>query len=252
MEKSHVSFTHGRRIEHGTAEMMMEKKAQYLLITFLGAMVLLQALSMAVRVPLGAPPDEIAHISFIQNVIEAGNFLPDYAATTNIKGREFNALSHPPLFYSLNALLGRLFALSPLEDYIFFRCVNAGFVTVGFVLLMLGALRLKVDEIKLVALTMACLATPMFGYLAGSINNDNLVYLGVSLFFYGVMRSELLESRFDGISGLALASGLTIVALTKITGSAFLVFFCVFYMLFNRSVAFELLKKQLGEFQIVF
>jgi len=212
----------------------------YVLIAFLAVMVLSQAIVIARNTPLGAPPDELAHISYVQDATKPDSFLPDYASGTILNKSNLNYLTHPPLFYSLSGLIAKIFSLDALEDFFAFRVFNAFLVTIGFVLILLGAMSARADSTSLVALSFSTLAVPMFGYLAGSINSDNLLYLGVSLFFFGVLRSQLNPDRFDWVSGSAMSAGLTITLLTKATGGAFLVFFCVLFSLSNWSTAKKL------------
>ena len=189
----------------------------------LSLFVLLQCCVMAYTTPLGIPPDELAHLSYVRDVADGG-LLPDYANGKIGNSEQGNYLSHPPLYYSVLGTLSRLGGWDPFEDYRILRLISAQFVGLGFLLWLLSARNIGVGLGGAIVATLATCATPMFAYVAGSINNDTLLYFGVGLFFFGATR-EYMQHRLDRWSGLAMTAGLVVTFLTKATGSAFIVFF---------------------------
>lgn len=202
--------------------------------------VLLQGCVMAYTTRLGTPPDEWAHLSYVQDVRD-GRLIPDYAQGRINNSTRGNYLTHPPLYYSLLGLYSRAASLDPVEDYRDLRLASAAFVGLGVLLWLLAARNAGLGTGAATLAALAVCATPMFSYSAGSINNDALLYLGIGLFFFGVSR-EYLTPKKDWIAALAALSGLVVTFLTKATGSAFIVFFAVACVLLNRK---SLLKREL-------
>lgn len=198
----------------------------------LAAFVLLQCCIMAYTTRLGVPPDEWAHLSYVQDV-KGGHLVPDYIDGRINQSERLNYLPHPPLYYSLLGIYARIGNLDPVQDFRKLRLVSAVFVCIGVLLWLLAAGNAGVGATGTALGALALCATPMFSYSAGSINNDALLYLGIGLFFFGISREYLTPAR-DRLAALATLSGLIIVFLAKLTGSAFVVFFIFSCLLFNR------------------
>lgn len=197
----------------------------------LSASVLMQGLVMATHIPLGQPPDELAHISYVKDAISSGHAIPDYRNGKIINSGRPNYLSHPPLYYSVLGMAGKLFSLDPVRDYKWFRSISVAFVAAGLFLFLASARNLGIGPFPPLVMLTACCATPMYAYLAGSVNNDTLMYFGVALFTYGATRSRLEPDSVDLASGSALVVGLVVAALTKATGATFLLLFVGIFLL---------------------
>jgi hypothetical protein len=208
--------------------------------------VFLQGLVMAIHTPVGYAPDELAHLAYVDDVIRATGtgILPDYAEGTILAGRDRNYLIHPPLYYTTLGLVGRAFSLDARPDALVFRALSAGFVAGGLFFLILAARRWHIEWPVILILTVALAAVPMFGYLAGSVNNDTLLYLGVGMALYGVVASGISEGSVRG-GGLALLFlGTLIAVLTKATGIVFLLFFFLAYMALERGRLLSVLRER--------
>jgi len=173
------------------------------------------------NVPLGQPPDEWAHLSYVADITSGGPPIPDYANSPVLNSAQQNYLEHPPLYYTALGAIGKSLSWDPLKDYRHYRVISALMVAFGVYLWVLAAMQLGFSAIQAMGLTGATLAIPMFPYLAGSINNDNLCYLGVALFFHGFL---LLPSRTRR-GAYICALGLLTTLLTKATGALFLLAF---------------------------
>jgi len=193
-------------------------------------------------IPLGEPPDEIAHLSYINDIAANGHWIPDYKSSTIIGSQQKNYLTHPPLYYSLLGALGKIFSWDSLKEYKHYRAASALFVALGIFFWVLAARNFGFNLIRTLPLVAAALAIPMFPYLAGSINNDNLCYLGIAVSFYGF---SLLEFSL-GKAAIYAATGFLITALTKATGTLFLVAFLGAWALMNRQTALSLVKSRLA------
>lgn len=209
-------------------------------IFLLTLFVSLQAIVMAINTPLGAPPDELAHLSYVKDVISNDGILPDYSEGTILGSARQNYMGHPPLYYSALGLVGSVLSLDAVDDYLFFRLITVFFVSAGLLLFIKGARKLDIDYLSITILLLACSAIPMFSYLAGSVNNDNLVYLGFSMVFYGVASSRGCTRVINEKSLFFIFLGAAIVFLTKATASAYLVFFILTFIWFDRRRIFAL------------
>ncbi|MEZ5701526.1 MAG: DUF2142 domain-containing protein [Burkholderiaceae bacterium] len=200
-----------------------------LVIVFLAA----QSMVSAMNTPLGYAPDEIPHLSYVRDGMASPSLMPDYAGGKTIGFRQPNYLAHPPLYYSSLAAVGKVFHLDPKGHYLVFRSLSVAYVTLGLMVMALVARQLGLGPGTTALTLLACAAVPMFPYLAGSVTNDTLLYLGVTLAIYGLVLS--LKAR-DGVPAAyrwPLLLGLLITFLTKATGMAFLVFFFLIYAVFS-------------------
>jgi hypothetical protein len=196
-----------------------------LIIVFLAA----QGMVSAVSTPLGYAPDEAAHLSYVRDSIQSPTLMPDYAAGQIMGFRSPNYLAHPPLYYSALGLVGKVFHLEPKRHYLVFRSLGVLFVGLGLVFMALGARALGIAQGPIALTLLACAAVPMFPYIAGSVSNDTMLYLGVALAFYGLALSLQATARHHTHYQWPLLIGLLITFLTKATGMAFLVFFFLIY-----------------------
>lgn len=182
------------------------------------------------NVPLGEPPDEVAHLGYIADIARDHHVLPDYRHSVLLGTTQPNYLTHPPLYYTLEGLVGRAFGWSPDKGLQRYRTLSALLVAMGVFFWVLACGRFGFGALRTVAVVAACLAIPMFPYLAASVNNDNLCYLGVALFFYGL---SLYVGRSSS-GPYVIALGFAVVALTKATGALFLVAFLSGWFVLNR------------------
>ena len=201
---------------------MSRLRLALLMVVFLG----LQALTSVLNVPLGSPPDELAHLSYVGDAIRSPVLMPDYTNGTIIgDAKTSNYLAHPPLYYSVMGVAGKALHLSPYRDYQTFRIFSLLMVVAGLVFVVLTASELRLNPETSALALFACAGIPMFGYLAGSVSNDNLLYLGVSMVLYGVAKTRNQIVQSAGMAPWIAVAGLIIVCLTKATATAFMVFF---------------------------
>jgi|GEM_PF-1961128 len=193
------------------------------LATALGLFTLGCAWMQASLTPMGTPPDEWAHITHVHEIVVDGRLIPDYADSRILPARKVgNYLGHPPLYYTAEGLAGRLAGWpDPAERVLPYRKLSALFVAIGVGLWVLAGRTLGLPSTLLVATVAAANAIPMFPYLAGSLNNDNLGYLAVALAVYGLVRLDAWPRAGCYIAAL----GLLMALLTKATVVVFLLAF---------------------------
>ena len=135
--------------------------------------------------------DEVAHASYVAHIQHSRDIWPAFGDLRMLDPKTFkftgtaNYLDHPPIFYALLAALG-----PELEDHphaiLAHRLINVTFSALGLAALLgLGlAAGFSRNEYYAYAVPVACI--PILAPLAGSINNDNLAFLGGALATLGV------------------------------------------------------------------
>lgn len=193
------------------------------------------------NLPLNGPPDELAHVSYIHDAEQSGQWVPDYKSGKIVGSDELNYLAHPPLYYSIQALVGQLFQWDAGFDYKPFRVISLLMVAAGLLLILRTAQSLQLSDGVVAAMALGAVAIPNFTYIAASINNDNLVFLGVALLFASMveLHGEKNKSTTWAVAGVYLA--LLIIALTKVNAALFAIAFVFSWLLFTRA-------QWLGEF----
>lgn len=192
--------------------------------------------------PFGVAPDEWAHATYIHEIAAEGRLIPDYADSRILPGKaRGNYLGHPPLYYTLLGLSGRVMGWDAVGDYRQYRMLSAAMVALGMFFWMLAGRGLAIPATWLLAAAAATNAIPMFPFLAGSINSDNMAHLGVALAFYGLvqLRSWPRAALWIG------AIGVVAVFLSKATAALFLlVFFAIWAMPQLRDPASALRSRR--------
>jgi hypothetical protein len=127
--------------------------------------------------------DEVAHTSYVAHIQSRGDAWPDLNALRLLDPKSFvftskaSYLNHPPLFYDLLAALGPKLEGRP-QALLAVRLIDVAIAALGFAALLGLALvaRWPRHEFYAFAVPLACI--PVLVPLAGSVNNDNLAFLG--------------------------------------------------------------------------
>lgn len=185
--------------------------------------------------------DEVAHASYVAHIQKSGNAWPALERMRLLDPNTFqftdtaNYLNHPPLFYALLAALGPKLEGHP-QALLVFRLIDVAAVALGFAALLgLGlAARLSRQEFYAYAVPLACI--PVLVPLAGSINNDDIAFVGGALALLGAW--QLLATGRGIWLALALA-GVMVAGFAKLTGlllSAVMVAGVMAYLLRRRHL----------------
>jgi hypothetical protein len=185
----------------------------------LGLFVIAAALSAAHK-DITQGFDEIAHASYVAHIQHSGDVLPDLKTMRLLDPRTFqftgdeNYLNHPSYFYALLALLGPTLEGHP-QALLAHRLIDVVIVAAGLVaLLWLGlAARFPREEFYAFAVPLACI--PVLAPLAGSVNNDDLAFLGGAVTTLGAW--QLVATGREGWLALAFC-GVLAAAWAKLTG----------------------------------
>src|SRR6202050_134113 len=185
----------------------------------LGLFVLSAGLS-AERKASSAGCDEVAHASYVAHIQHSGDAWPDLKAMRLLDPQSFqftgtaNYLNHPPLFYDLLAGWGPQLEGRP-QALLAHRLIDIAVASLGFAALLgLGiAARFPRHEFYAFAVPLACI--PVLVPIAGSINNDNLAFLGGAVATLGAW--QLVATDRVGWLVVALL-GMVAASWAKLTG----------------------------------
>lgn len=174
------------------------------------------------KTPLGKAPDEMAHLTYVAEVASGERLIPDYANSIRLPRKvQGNYLGHPPLYYTTLGLIGRAGDWDALSDYRNYRAVSAAMVALGMLFWVMTGRALGLPAAWIVVTVAACCAVPMFPYLAGSINNDNMTLLGVAIASFGLATTR----HWPRLSWYLAGLGLLIALMVKATAALFVLAF---------------------------
>lgn len=197
-------------------------RPDWILAGLLSLIFLAHALVYARNTPIGVPPDEWAHLSHVKEVADGPGVLPDQVGSRILPDKtRLNYLGHPPLYYTVLGLIGRVTGWDVEDDIESYRSINALLVTLGVFIWAIVARIWGFTRASVVALTIGVNLIPIFPYLAGSVNNDNLAYFAAAIAFLGI---SILPTH-PKIAFYVAATGVTIALLTKATVALFLAAF---------------------------
>lgn len=176
--------------------------------------------------------DEVAHASYVAHIQDTGTRWPRLETMRLLDPHSFeftgeaNYLNHPPLYYALLAALGPHLEGHP-GALLIDRLIDVAIAALGFAALLgLGlAARLPRHEFYAYAVPLACI--PVLVPIAGSVDNDNLAFLGGAVATLGVWRlaaaslsvaPDAAEQAKRGFWLAVALTGVVISAWAKLTG----------------------------------
>lgn len=204
--------------------------------------------------------DEMAHISYMADMVKNPSFVPDYAkqyllvssnsgisdtyANTMALTQSFGTfvgkwtntvsyLGHPPLYYWIMTPLNAVHFNNELVmvNLDRLRMFNVALTTLGIALfLYIGYTRIDKRYISLHFLYASMIvAFPMITGIGPTVNNDNLAVLIVAVFMLGIIR--FAEKKRNKLTYFLIAIGITASALTKLTMCLMLVVCALFFVI---------------------
>ncbi len=176
------------------------------------------------------PPDELAHLSYIEYVHSHHHFVPDYKEMKMINNRNAsNYLSHPPLYYEIMNLVYDT-SKTIRENVGNFRNLSSLLFLLSFLLILSIGFRANLSIVGDFVFLSLLTAVPMHAYIGASISNDTLAMLGVVLFTLGFLK--LLEREYSFWNYFLLAIGIFIAYFSKLTAALLIFFALLFYLLY--------------------
>ena len=210
------------------------KKRRILLWIYGAALLYFVLKQVYFAVWVGGFPDQLGHFSYLAWLSDHPTFLPDFRSISyGVISGEHNGLPvlylrpvtvnnmlHPPLYYLLLNLTGGVRSLGDgyyTLDVLRLRFANIALSSATVILAFrLGYTRLKERPPLVHALYAMAVATlPMLAYVGASVNNDNLAYFAMAVFFTGLLRYS--EGREDLKTYLLVGAGFFLGSFAKLT-----------------------------------
>ena len=212
---------------------------------------------------IGGFPDEMEHLSYIIEMVKSPSLFPKFGSMPlyycvseengvmiqGIFSGTINNVMHPPLYYLFMALTGGIRILpdgTAAMSLARLRAINmllsGGAVVLSF---RLAYTRLKDRPCLVHALYAAAVVTlPMLAYGGTGINNDNLAFLALVVFFAGILRYQ--EDRLDLKTYLLIGVGFLVGSLSKVTAALImlLMLFTVLVMSIIRTRSLKLIANR--------
>jgi len=180
------------------------------------------------NIRFGYPPDELAHLAYIQHVHTHDEILPNFEKMVMLNNKSAgNYLSHPPLYYKIMDLVYDT-NYSIIKNVDNFRALNVIIFIASFLLILYLGFSSKISLLGHFVYLSLISSIPMFAYLGGSITNDNLAIFGGLVFIIGLKR--ILENDYSTLSYFILGLGIFISYFSKLT-VAILIFFSLVLIL---------------------
>ena len=203
------------------------------------------------HIKVGYPPDEVAHLAYIDYVYHHSEAIPKFEEMVIFeKENGGNYLSHPPLYYKIMSTIYS--ETSSIQKNISnFRELNMIIFLASFLLLLYMGFSSKITLLGHFVYLSLISSVPMFAYLGGSITNDNLAIFGALVFILGLKR--LLENRYTNLTFFIIGIGIFIAYFSKLTAAILIFFALVFFLIYaiKRRDRFTITKMQIG-FLILF
>lgn len=221
------------------------RKTRRILLGIYGAALLYFVLKLIYfALGVGGFPDQSAQLSYIIDMSRAPTLIPDFAHMPmyNVTARNgmvltmaaapgvIDYLGHPPLYYLLVSLTGAVRFLqegTAAVDLLRLYAANIVLSSAAVILAFrLGYRRLQEKSPVVHALfALAVTTLPELGYVGASVNNDNLAFLALVLFFTGVVRYD--EDKQDLKTYLLIGLGFLLGSFSKLTMALIMIFMLV-------------------------
>ena len=193
----------------------------------------------------GYPPDELAHLSYINYVHTHNDILPKFENMVMVNNKNAgNYLSHPPLYYQIANLVYD--KSHPIDQNVNnFRTLSMIICMASFLLLLYLGFSAKIGLLGHFVYLSFISSIPMYAYIGASISNDNLAILGGSIFIIGLKR--VIEKDYTNTTFLILAIGIFIAYFAKLTAALLIFFASVFFLTYaiRFKTGFKINKIQI-------
>ncbi len=212
---------------------LYHKQIKIFLYIFFLLIFLLKSINYYSNIDFKDPPDQYAHLSYIEYIKNSPfQFIPNFKdikikySPRNDNG-QMNYLSHPPLYYYLMTLVNDD---TNIENYIkSLQSFNIIISTLSYILLLYIGYNMKVNILSHFGFLSLISSIPMVAYIGASINNDNLAMLSSMIFLIGLLK--IFKTPNSRYSYLLISIGLLLGYFTKLT-VFLLMFFTLIFLLF--------------------
>jgi len=188
------------------------------------------------------PPDELAHLSYINHLHTSSDLIPKFETMVMINNKKAgNYLGHPPLYYHImDFVYDSNYSIVHNVDN--FRTLNMMIFIGSFILLLYLGFSAKLSLLgHLVYLTFIS-SIPMYAYIGASISNDTLAILGGLVF--AVALKHLLDKEHTNLTYFMLTLGIFIAYFSKLTAAILIFFISIYFFIyiFISKTSFKISK----------
>ena len=177
------------------------------------ALFLIQAIYLVFMVPIGVPPDELAHIRIVEQYVQQEKPLPTITEQTNHSLGDITRNTDYFYHYALS-LLARILPVDGLALYVVFRLVS---VCIVFATLVAGARLIRRLGASEAVTTVGLLIVTNFAqflFMSAAINQDQVVWLGATV---GALLLVRLWQKINVVDMLLLTNVVLFAAISKKT-----------------------------------
>lgn len=195
---------------------------------------------------VGNFPDEAAHLGYVLDAAKHG--FPDYTNGKIYATNKLNYLSHPALYYVIAGLFDVIASQAHNYSFKIIRLVNLCFSAISIAFIYKSLMLLNIKKNNALFALFILLSLPMFIILSISINNDILMILGCTIFYYSLTLVYFSDdNNNDYLPYMVL--GCLLTALTKATGSLSLICILMVFSAFNikliKNLILNLKRKEI-------
>ena len=183
------------------------------------------------------PPDERQHLAYVKYLHQNSSvIIPKFEDMQNLDNTGHNYLGHPPLYYHiLNFAFNKDITIN--MNLPLFRHISSLIFLLSFLLLLYLGWQAKLRIIGDIVYLSILSSMPLYAYLGASINNDNLAFLGASLFFVAFF--HLIKKQYTNTTYFILGLSIFIAYFAKLTVVIFIfltLLFYLFYLLYKKTM----------------
>jgi hypothetical protein len=194
------------------------------------------------------PPDELAHLSYIDHISHHPGFIPKFETMRTLNNKEAGLyLSHPPFYYQLMLLsYDKKFSIMSDTNIQNFRKMNNIIFLLTFMLILYLSFNAQISILGHFTYLSVVTSIPMYAYSGASISNDNLAILGGLIFILGL--KQMMQRNYSNLTYFILGLGIFISYFSKLTVAILIFFAFIFYFiyLFKDKKMFHMTKIQIG------
>lgn len=213
---------------------------------------------------VGRFPDENAHVSYIAYLEKSHKIIPDFKNMTILQETKsidsttseytfvnaLNYLGHPPLYYQIMRLSGAVNINndSVIVNIVRLRHFNMLLSLLAIILILyIGYTRIGKNPLLHCLYAVIVISVPMLSYDSAGINNDNLAFVGLSVFIFGLLRFS--EKNRNFLTYFIISLGVFISFMSKLT-TGIVVFISLFLyiallIIKEKNLWFLICKKAL-------
>ena len=218
--------------------------AKLILYSLIFALLLFKVNYYKENIRFAYPPDELAHLAYINYVHDHHEILPTFENMVMLNNKQAgNYLSHPPLYYKImDIVFDKNYSIIKNVDN--FRTLSMIIFIASFLLLLYLGFNSKISLLGHFVYLSVISSVPMYAYVGASITNDTLAILGGIIFILGL--KQILEKDYTNLTYSILAIGIFIAYFSKLTVALLIFFASIYFFIYiiRFKTGFKITKGQ--------